>query len=221
MRLTWLIPLLLCAFPEVAQAHPGIWKEHTVVEEPQEKPAAPARPGPFAQRPYALLLHLGVGTPYGLIGASGAYSFIPYLALEAGVGSNAMGTQLAGKLHARFTPAKNGTGFFAAGYSQGRHIQDDGRFQGITGGAGHDDTKYLPRTWSTARWFDVEAGYEHQARDGMNLRVYGGLAMLLNVGAATGAEVPIDQGGYELTKATKVAATLPYVGFSIGHAFDI
>lgn len=219
MRFVWLLPLLLCTFSGVAQAQSNIWEEHTVVEPPQEKRLPRAHPGPFEQKPVALLAHLGVGTPYGLVGFSGAYSFIAPLALEAGLGTNAMGVQLATKLHWRFTPERNNTGFIALGYSQGRHVQDEGRLKRLFSSLGHDETKYLPRTWAPARWFDFEGGYGHQSKSGFTLRCYGGVAALLNSEEATGEEPPIDGPSNETVEATSVSTLLPYVGVSVGQAF--
>jgi hypothetical protein len=219
MRLVRLLPLLLCALPGVAQAQSDIWKEHTVVEPPQEKRPARPRPGPFEEKPFALLAHFGLGTPYGLIGVAGTYSFIPHLALEGGVGTNGMGVQLASKLHLRFTPANHRNGFVAAGYSQGRHVQDDGRFESIFDSMGHNDTKYLTRTWSTARWLTIEGGYEHQSKEGFNLRFYGGFASLLNRGDAKSEEPPSNVSVNTTVKETVVSAVLPYLGLSVGQAF--
>jgi hypothetical protein len=210
--------LLLCAFPEVAQAQSDIWQEHTVVEEPQETPAPL---GTLAERPFTALLHVGVGTPFGLAGVSATYSFIPNLALEAGLGTNAAGLQVAGQLHARLTPASAGTPFVAAGYSQGKHVQDDDRYMAFFNASGSQNTRQsLRRTWSTARWINVEAGYERQLRTGMLLRFYFGGAFLLNADQSLIEARPVGPQRDGITyKETTLFKELPYLGFALGRAF--
>jgi hypothetical protein len=130
-----------------------------------------------------------------------------------------MGIQLAGKAHARFAVDTGHTGFVAVGYSQGRHVQDDGRFR-LLGSIGHDDTVYLARRWSTARWLDFEAGYEYQARDGLSLRFYAGAGKLLNAGAGVDDERPQEMGtSYRSFEETETSTLVPYLGTSLGHAF--
>ena len=191
MRWFWRLLLGVGATHGVAQAQAVRTGAESVAAEQQlevERPA-PEPHSPWAAKPFAIDLHLGIATPLGGVGISTEYAVIPALSLSAGVGASGSGWQAAGMLRARFTPYRPRSLFVGAGYSQGRHEQSPANrygafsFVSVLSAMGHD-APARGHVWEPARWLNLEFGGEKRAASGVDLRGTGGVTILLNPGDA-------------------------------------
>jgi len=171
-------------------------------------PQHPAPPHPWRSRPVAFDAVLGIATPWGLAGLSAEYAPLEWLSMGGGVGTNLLGWQLAAMARARLTPARRGSFYVGAGYSQGRHSQFEGNRDGVlsilTGpltAMGHDAKR--GHEWRIARWLNFELGGERREERGLDLRGFVGGAFLLNPGAGV------------VASPDSSAAVLPTRGFML------
>lgn len=149
-----------------------------------EEPSQPFEA--WARRPFAADLNLALASPLGLLGASLEYAPIRYVSLGGGVGTSLDGPQLAALCRARFYESKVGAFFFGGGYSQGPYRQTYANRYGVLSLAewlhyqtAHD-SRPPSRYWRTARWLNLDAGWELRRQDGVDVRAFGGVELLLN-----------------------------------------
>jgi len=185
---------------------------------PQQQPAE--LPHPWRERPLAFDATLGIATPYGLAGLSAEYAPIEHLSFSAGVGTNIYGWQLAGMTRLRFTPEQRSSIYAGAGYSQGKHEQWEGNHDGVFSlflgpmtANGHNPKR--GHTWETARWLNFELGLERREARGVDARVFGGSAFLLNPGAGVVDEP--SNGAYQ-SDVLAVRGLMIYAGAALGFA---
>jgi hypothetical protein len=138
----------------VVMASPA-WADPTTAEVGPLSPAGATDPsdstgGPWSQRPLALIVHVGLGTPVGFVGLGAEYSFNDYLAVEAGAGINGVGPQGAAMGRLRL-PIGDRALMLGAGVSAGPY-----RWREITFGDGRPAEK----EWSVASWGNLELAAE-------------------------------------------------------------
>jgi hypothetical protein len=218
MRRAWAWAFLGLAAPEVARAQ-SFGGEQAEAVAPQQHPSPeppPEGPHPWRLRPWSFDAVLGIASPWGLTGLSGDYAPVEHLSVGGGLGTNGFGWQVVGMARLRFTPARSNSIYFGFGYSQGRHIQSestqDGVFSVLTGpwaSMGH--TSKRERTWSTARWLNVELGFERRYAGGLDLRGFVGGAFLLNPSAG-----PPDGSATDKSEVLDVRGIMIYAGTAVG-----
>ena len=202
------------------------WARSVAAEPLEDEPAAPAvvrqqQPeDPWRDRPLAFFAHLGLATPVGLAGIGVDYS-LSFLSVEAAIGSNITGPQLA--LTTRFRLARIGAArtsafYVGAGASGGPHFQNeangDGVFSFFTGPLHSicDSCAEVDYRWDVAYWANVEIGIDSRATNGFSVRPYLGLTRLLNETPTTTdvREGPISK--------VPVSTLMAYAGVAIGFA---
>jgi hypothetical protein len=159
---------------------------------------------------------LGIATPTGNVGIWADFAAIEYVSISAGLGFNVEGTQLAGMLRGRLLPERHNTPFIGVGYSQGPHLQAMGVQDGVVSVllaplASMGEDRHQARHWETARWLNVEGGWEHRSDSGFDLRVFLGLATLLNPGQN---RVDTPNNGYDTP--IEVRKAMAYLGAAVG-----
>ena len=186
----------------------------------QQQSPPPTDPHPWRSRPFALDAVLGIATPWGLAGASAEYAPIEQLSLAAGAGTNLSGWQIAAMARARFTAPQRTSFYVGAGYSQGRHFQSDANHDGVfsvlTGpltAIGHDTRR--SREWKTARWFNLELGFDRREQRGFDMRLFAGSAFLLNPDAGVADE---PSGSEDRSPAIPLRGFMIYAGTALGFA---
>jgi len=216
MRRTWVCLAALQTISGVAMAQSPPQKPPSVA--PQQQSAD--LPHPWRRRPFAADAVIGIATPWGLAGLSAEYAPIEHLSVGGGVGTNLLGWQIAGMGRLRFTPEQRTSLYAGAGYSQGKHEQSDGNRDGVfsllTGpwqSMGHNTRR--GHDWKTARWLNVELGYERRYEGGVDLRLFIGSAFLLNPGAGV-AEAPFNSS--DQSELSPVRGVLIYAGTALGCA---
>jgi len=154
----------------------------------REQPAQPDGPRfHFDQRRLMFGAMLGFGTPVGEIGAVGAYTLAIPIAIGAGVGTNAYGTQLTALAIVRpFAWGRRNAAHalsFMPAWSTGPWKS---LYMDI--GLGHDGpderAQFVRHAADQAHWFQADVSYELLTRNGFWLRVGYGLAWMLNPGDA-------------------------------------
>lgn len=125
--------------------------------------------------PAAVELHMGVGTPYGLIGVSGEYAPISWLVLAGGAGTNVQGLQLALAPRLRFVINEEIAFDAGAGVSTGPYCARD-LFCGALG----DGVCRGQRRSKHTVWSNYELSFEVRLPIGVQLRPYAGLALNMN-----------------------------------------
>lgn len=216
MRRAWALVLAIQAFSEVAAAQSPPREPPAVAPEQQSV----ALPHPWQHRPFAFDAVVGIATPYGLAGLSAEYAPIEHLSFGGGVGTNLFGWQLAGMARLRFTPQQQSSIYTGLGYSQGKHQQWDGNHDGVfsllTGpwtSMGHDTRR--GRTWETARWLNVELGFERRRPRALDLRLFLGGAFLLNPGAGVADE---RSNSDDRSEVVPLRGVMIYAGMALGLA---
>ncbi|MEO7034978.1 MAG: hypothetical protein ABI548_13800 [Polyangiaceae bacterium] len=193
---------------------------HTPVEpvEPLE-PAEPAEGSPkdeFAAHPVTIESRLGFGLPTGVFGGALSYSPIPALGLDCGAGANLKGLQLACGLRARLVLGSRARSFgvdlsraftLTSGLSTGPY-EDNHVFERFTAADGPGPAS---RNYQRAYWWNTDIGVEERY-EGLVLRAFGGVALLLNPGAGSDVLTASDQRGEPAT------TTIGYFGIGMGAA---
>lgn len=174
-------------------------------------------PRPWRRRPFSVAAVGGIATPWGLLGLSAELVPLEHVSIGGGVGTNLLGWQLAAMARARFTPQHRFTFYLGAGYSQGRHDQFEGNRDGVfsllTGplsSMGH--TSDRGHEWKTARWLNLELGFERR-ENRLELRGFVGTALLLNPGAGV-----VDSPDDTESAVFAVRHVLVYAGLALGSA---
>lgn len=171
---------------------------------------------PWRAHPFAISGMLGIATPTGNVGIWADFAPIEYVSLSAGLGFNLEGPQLAGMMRGRLLPERHNTPFVGVGYSQGPHQQSLATQDGVVSifvamlvALGED--RRAARHWETARWANVEAGWEHRSDSGFDLRVFLGLATLLNP-----SQNRADSWSNEYDRPVDVHKAMAYLGAAVG-----
>lgn len=165
----------------------------------------------------ALMGHVGLGAPAGLVGVDVDLMPIDYFALEVGVGANTYGLQWAvtPRLRIPLRPKHTYLGF-GLGYSQGEYKTDS-----RTGGllfALHSMGEDKPaKIWNTARWLNYEASFDRFTDKGRGLmRLAGGFAVLQNRSSYTCDEADVARLGVQCD--ANVLSSVLYFVFSYGFS---
>jgi len=172
------------------------------VAAPPAREPSPERLGLWKRRPWETRLRVGLGAPWGLLGASLDYSVLPWLSIEGGAGAGIFGPNADVMLHGRVAAGERWALSLGAGLSVGRYSS-----RGI--GPGID---YKGREWNPAVWGNVEAAIDRRFDSGLTLGVRAGLGNIINVDS--GSPCP----PYETCKQD---LELPYGGVSMGYAFSL
>jgi hypothetical protein len=188
--------------------------------------AKPASAVDFEQRRVIVSGVLGFGAPVGLVGATGSYSFSNYVGLGVGVGTNAIGPQLAAFVELRPAvwvrePAAHALSVTAS-YSIGRWRSF---ILGIPG-AGHDadDRPSYRYGADAAQWITLDIGYRLLLARGFSVRPAFGVAKMLNPDAAhcryvRGGKVPCSDAGLGDRDGASPNDVVATFYTSIGYAF--
>jgi hypothetical protein len=158
-----------------------------------------------------------MGAPLGLIGAALDATPIPLFSVNAGLGRNSDGWQLASMARVRTTTDRVAAGF-GAGISVGRHTWNNGvcAFPMPCNPIGVlPDVK---RTWERAVWGNAELLLEGRADSGFQWRVSGGVGWLLNPNASQCTVYPASADPVPDCKGSG-GTKYPYLGFALGYSF--
>jgi len=191
--------------------------------EPDRSPTAslPLNPEPAARernpwdRVLSVSFQSGLGAPLGFGGVAVEGTPLRWLTFGAGVGASSNGPQTAfmGRLR---IPFSNGTAVaFGAGISMGHY--EASPFLEFD-----YSTKW---TWRNAVWKNVELSVEHRWSNGVEIRGFFGAAFL--DGAADSCSARDEEAGRQETCSSMtpsgsfLVTSLPYLGMSVGYAFDL
>ena len=166
-------------------------------------------PSNWQQRPGALYLHGGLGTPLGFVGVQLEYNVWQHLGLAVGGGYSTDGPQGALEVAARPFVWRRHAIVVLPGVSVGRF---DGRAIEMPGGEGPGSAVVKYRV-ELAVWFNGGVGYEFRRDSGFSLRAYMGYAVLLNPG-----DVRCYSSLAPLSPCEK-RLVIPYFGAAVGRAF--
>jgi hypothetical protein len=177
-------------------------------DEPAPEANAAASQSRWAQRPRSILVHLGIATPVGNLGAMFDWAFHPAFSLSGGLGmSSDSGLQTAAMLRARL-PLRVVAPYLAGGVSEGRyHWQEIDAYFDTCSCAAKDS----PLAW----WANAEVGLEGIAAAGFTGRLYLGYGHMLNpeslvcTKALTHCETSFPDAGQQLL----------YLGLALGYSF--
>lgn len=162
-----------------------------------------------SDRPLVLEGHLGLGSPYGFLGAAADYHLLRHLALTLGGGVGASGPLGAGMARFRL-PFGRFAVSLESGLSVGRHQADD------DAGLMAEET-IATYVWSPAAWWHTGAGIE--GRNGaLQWRASLGFATILN-DSDFSCTSDLDRCGSD--SAPRDLRQVPYVGFALGYAFEL
>lgn len=176
----------------------------------------PEQPDGAALHPVALYAHIGIATPYGGAGLSLDVVPVPWLGLEAGVGTNFDDPEFAFMPRLRFAPGKNKTMHLTLGAGVSylpRYYAH--QYNGLAGGLrifeGMAEGTIQLTVWEPAYFANFELGGELR-RGHFASRFYLGFTHLINAG---------DSGctpGYYACNPSD-GTNLVYLGGSFGYAF--
>lgn len=180
-----------------------------------------SRESAWARKPLALEARFGIATPIGAAGVGIDYSPLEFLGLECGVGTNFVGPEVGCGARLRLSmPSGTRALYLGASGSLGPHEQtEDTRYGALAvlhapmSAMGHSSYSASYEV-ALAKWADVELGYESRSREALVLRVYAGVASLLNADDAIATDPP-----NEGDKVLPLMTALPYVGLALGKAF--
>lgn len=136
----------------------------------------------WGKNPFSLELHAGIATPLGAVGLMASYSFVPWVALACGAGTNFEGPQFACLARGRLILRETRALYLGAGLSGGPHIQTEVTGFGVFGlllapmTQMREDLPPAPLHWDFAEWGNFEFGYE--SRKGLVFSTYAGLAFI-------------------------------------------
>jgi hypothetical protein len=147
-------------------------------------------------------LHLGFGTPTGLIGLMLDWSPSLYFALDAGGGLGAYGPQVALSGRLRLPIGERAAVGLGGGVSGGPSTAE------LCASCSPDPSRY----WSFAVFGNTEVSFERRSRGGFQTRSYFGIAWVLNPDSATCSGGTADE-------CAALPANVVYLGFSIGHGW--
>jgi hypothetical protein len=168
----------------------------------------------WTKRRIAIDVHAGLGTPYGLTGASLEFTPIAYWTLGGGVGTSISGPQLALSTRVRY-PIGHSAIAFGVGASRGAYD---------TAEAWLTDSLWR-KHWDHAYWLNLEVSLERRWSSGVQFRMYGGVGTVVNP-AAGKCEPDSNYGGHDCNSRGGPLGllwinetTVPYVGYAVGYAF--
>ncbi|GAC1537454.1 MAG: hypothetical protein NVS3B10_01750 [Polyangiales bacterium] len=166
------------------------------------------------ERPWAVEVDLGLGTPVGYGGLRLQRAFGRTFALDVGGGLSAhdgVAPQVETMGHLRLPLGRRGALDLGVGVSAGRYAWHE-----ITLGDGRPAVK----TWPLAVWGNVELGYESRSATGAFVRGFVGYGHVLNESA--GACSPIDDGDVAHCQQGHRGDGfwVPYLGVGVGYAFE-
>jgi hypothetical protein len=174
----------------------------------QGQPAPPAEEDP-EQRPLVLEGHLGLGSPYGFVGAAADYRVVRHLSLNLGGGLGGSGPLGAGMARLRL-PFGHYAASLEGGVSIGRAERSD------KDGLMAEETK-ATYVWSPAVWGHVGVGFE--GRDGaFQWRVSVGYAQVLNADSFSCSSSSNRCGS---DSAPSHLWQIPYAGLALGYALPL
>jgi hypothetical protein len=166
----------------------------------------PPPPDPWAVRPVALELQLGVGAPLGYAGLAVDWSPFPFISLNAGVGLNDEGVQFAGS--GRIRPFRFGhtvrvAPYVGGGISAGPYAQRqtnifDGYFWAVQD------------RWDMAIWEYLETGVDIRFQPEFYMRPTIGYEGIVNQGDAKQVDGP---------QSGDLRPSLVYTYLAFGYAF--
>jgi hypothetical protein len=159
----------------------------------------------WATRPVLVEGHVGVGTPYGSLGAALAWDLVRYFGVVAGGGVGLSGPQAAAGLRVRLP---------LSAVAIGAELTWSGGPYEVGGCAVlcFPDSRRVPRAWSFAHWVNVAPAVEIRSQAGFSVRIYGGYGELLNESDGQCA-------GNEDEYACPNGGGIGFVGTAFGGAF--
>ena len=165
-------------------------------------------------RPWALEVDVGLGTPVGYGGIRLARALGRYFALDIGGGLSAhdgVAPQLETMGHLRLPMGKRSAIDLGFGVSAGRY-----QWSEITWGDGRPAVK----TWPIAVWGNAELGYESRWASGLLVRPFVGYAAVLNRSAGTCSAGDNGDVAHCLSGHRGDGFWAPYLGVGIGSTFE-
>jgi hypothetical protein len=190
------------------------WIDEDWEESEREAQGVAKRPRAVAQAPapaLALMVHAGIATPYGGIGAALGASLASAFAIEAGVGTNGLGPEYAGMGRFRLGIEPKAMVVFGAGIGTAEYEsqRENGIFRPLSA-MGH--TANASKHWDRAWFLNLELGLEtHAAGSPFVARPYVGYAFILNSADHECIRYPDDE-PCESTPDGGVA----YIGIALG-----
>jgi hypothetical protein len=193
------------------QAQPGAQKAHLDQPGPPEAHSRTLTHGKLA-----IMAHIGLGTPYGGLGA--ALDFVPHenLGIEAGLGTNLIGPQFALTPRLRLSLRRQRYFTIGTGASTGKFEARNG-MDGLLGAMrimesmGH--SSHSTKRWSRAYFWNFELGLEtRSARSIFVTRLYLGYSRVLNPRDSTCVSPSADA----LPCRDDQGNALVYGGFALG-----
>ena len=157
----------------------------------------------FENRPTALFVQFGVGTPIGLAGLEVERMLTPNMAISAGGGFSAMGPQVAVMPRFFFWGDRSKV-FIGAGVS----------------GGDYEWTKYCYETICAEKrgkvtWGNAEFGAEHRFRSGFAMRYFGGYGRVIGGDLPCVGDTADDCVRFDQNSGREIV----YTGFALGGAF--
>ncbi len=178
----------------------------------RQRPGAAGPPPPEEdpeQRPLVLEGHLGLGSPYGFVGAAADYRVVRHLSLNLGGGLGGSGPLGAGMARLRRAGSHDAASL-EGGVSIGRAERSD------KDGLMAEETK-ATYVWSPAVWGHVGVGFE--GRDGaFQWRVSVGYAQVLNADSFSCSSSSNRCGS---DSAPSHLWQIPYAGLALGYALPL
>jgi hypothetical protein len=174
----------------------------------------------FTSRPWAAYAVAGFGTPVGLLGAVGEYTFINEFALAGGAGVSTAGLDLA--VIANFRPLHWSRANQAAAFSTTLAYSTGPweSFDPDLGMSHREDANREDYFVRRAHWLQFDLGFEGRSRGGFAVRLAGGLGWMLNPGAE---ECRRHDGTHcdpePVHWGTQANAPTPVVTLALGYAF--
>jgi len=177
---------------------------------PQGRSASPAPAiasdqGDVWARRFAFDLQGGLGTPYGLLGASFEWTPVRFFTLAMGVGDNGVGPQLAVLPRVRLVLDRMAIAL-GVGPSWGPYTTSDGSL-------GFFDPSWIG-TYD-GLWLNADLSVEERWPFGLEMRQYLGVA---TVAYAESVQCQT-AGSYCPGAESQMGKTLPYLGLAVGYAF--
>jgi hypothetical protein len=169
----------------------------------------------WGKNPFSFEFHAGIAMPLGAAGIMASYSFVPWVALACGAGTNFVGPQFACMARGRLILRETRALYFGAGLSGGPHEQTEITRLGAFGPLlapltqMREDLSPAPLHWDFARWVNFEVGYE--SRKAVLFSTYAGVAFLTNPG-----DMWASAGTQYSTKSLTPVQSMVYAGISLG-----